>query len=119
MLKKKEEEKKKKAELEAAKQATQVVLYNDSETEEDSPRKIEVAHTVRQARVLGGSAHGRALFQELNQMSGDSAEAMELGEEIMTAYRSASTCDALGGETATVRGSAHSNSREVRLVICQ
>ena len=49
MLKKKEEEKKKKAELEAAKQATQVVLYNDSETEEDSNRKIEVAHTVRQA----------------------------------------------------------------------
>ena len=46
-LKKKEEEKKKKAELEAAKKATQMVVYNASETEENSPRKIEIVHTER------------------------------------------------------------------------
>ena len=57
-LKKKEEEKKKKTESEAAKHAIHVVVYNPSETEEDSPRKIEVVHTARQARVLRGSARG-------------------------------------------------------------
>ena len=46
-LKKKEEEKKKKAELEAAKKATQMVVYNASKKEEDLPRKIKIVHTER------------------------------------------------------------------------
>ena len=48
-------------------------------------------------------------------MTSDSAEARELGEEILTA----SVRDVLGRETATVRGSAHNKLKEGKLVICQ
>ena len=44
--------KRKKSELEAAKQAAQVVIYSASKTEEDSPWKVEI-HNARQARVVG------------------------------------------------------------------
>ena len=85
----------------------QIVVYVASETKEDLPRNIEIVHSARQARFIEKSASGRALSQELNQMSGASEEAKKLRKEILSAYGSASSCGTLGGETATVRRSTY------------
>ena len=75
--------KRKKVETEAAKQAAQAVIYSVSETEEDSPRNVEI-HTARQVCVAG---RGRSLFDELNPMSSKSAKAKQLGDKIQVLHK--------------------------------